>query len=53
VARTRAALAQACIELCGVKDFQSLVIAEIARLAGLVIVMIFAPECYKIFDITK
>jgi len=34
VARTRAALVEACIELCGVKDFQSLTVAEICRKAG-------------------
>jgi AcrR family transcriptional regulator len=34
VARTRAALVEACIELCGEKDFQSLTIAEIACKAG-------------------
>jgi AcrR family transcriptional regulator len=33
VARRRAALARACIELYVVKDFQSLTIAEIARTA--------------------
>jgi AcrR family transcriptional regulator len=34
VARTRAALVEACIMLCGVKDFPSLTIAEIALKAG-------------------
>jgi AcrR family transcriptional regulator len=34
VERTRRALVQACVELCGERDFQSLKVADIARRAG-------------------